>query len=179
MPDLRALECRNDIRLLWAYGNQIKNLRVGTFDQLPELRHLELVQNQIKDLRTGIFDKLTKLRALLVGHNPIKEIGLGTFYKLIELEELHMENLHIKNLQDGIFDELKKLLHLCKLWIGVVSIALASVMRCGVAGTCMAFPSTRPPVLERTFANPTQNASNGSRSCLTVGLCSFGRDGRL
>ena len=171
MPDLRALECRNDTRLLWAYGNQIKNLRVGTFDQLPELRGLLLRDNQIKDLQAGMFDKLTELRRLIVRNNPIKEIGFDTFFKLIELEELRMENLHIKNLQDGIFDELKKLHHLCNLWIGVVSIELTSVMRCGVAGTWVAFPSTRPLVLGRTFANPTQNASNGSRSCLTVGPC--------
>ncbi|XP_076334736.1 leucine-rich repeat neuronal protein 1-like [Tachypleus tridentatus] len=92
--------------------NQITNFD-NKMPFLPRLLELNLSNNQIKQLgRISIFQNLTELRLLDLSKNKFRSLFNGVFCSLHKLETLIIADGHLKFIDKHVFDDMKMLKHL-------------------------------------------------------------------
>ena len=99
------------IEVLDLSNKGITELKVGDFDGLTALFHIDLTENALETLPVGIFDEgLTKLELISLGNNNLTSLPLGTFDGgLIKLRSLTMGQNELTSLPAGIFRNLPNL----------------------------------------------------------------------
>ncbi|XP_013786310.2 leucine-rich repeat neuronal protein 1-like [Limulus polyphemus] len=98
--------------LLFLSENRLTNL-VKQIPFLPRLLDLNLSTNQIKQLGRGsIFQNLTELRLLDLSNNKFRTLFNGVFRGLYKLETLIITNGHLKFIDEHVFDDMSNLKHL-------------------------------------------------------------------
>lgn len=90
----------------------LTHIPYGIFDNLVNLRELDLSNNYIEKLPSGIFEHLTELRVLYLHHNYISELPHFIFDKLSNLKELMLHNNKLYSIENNLFSSLH---HLCAL----------------------------------------------------------------
>ena len=94
-------------------GNKIsKILADGSFQNLPNLRTLDLSNNRIGKIETGSFDGATNLHSLDLKQNELSHIEKGVFDPLKNLTFLELRENYFKCVKNSTFSGLRKLTHL-------------------------------------------------------------------
>ncbi|XP_014611791.1 PREDICTED: protein toll-like, partial [Polistes canadensis] len=83
-------------------------ISTDNFDEIPNLKRLELIGNDIKTITAGTFDKLSNLEFLNLMGNKLTEID-GLFEELMSLKSLSLDMNNLFKLQRSTFHQLKKL----------------------------------------------------------------------
>ncbi|XP_076752767.1 leucine rich repeat protein windpipe [Xylocopa sonorina] len=86
-------------------------LRPGLFDELTNLRYLDLSKSHIETIEPGTFDKLVHLKNLHLDANNIKHLELGSLNGLDRLHSLNLRKNKIQQLPP-VLATLKSLRHL-------------------------------------------------------------------
>jgi len=81
----------------------------GIFDNLVNLKNLDLSRCKNISLHKGIFDKLVNLKILDLSKNNLVSLPEGIFDNLVKLEALFLSKNNLVSLPEGIFDNLMKL----------------------------------------------------------------------
>ncbi|XP_076357721.1 uncharacterized protein LOC143250700 [Tachypleus tridentatus] len=98
--------------LLFLSDNRLTNL-VKQIPFLPRLLELNLSTNEIKQMGRGsIFQNLTELRLLDLSNNKFRTLFNGVFRGLYKLETLVVTNGHLKFIDEHVFDGMSNLKHL-------------------------------------------------------------------
>lgn len=101
---------KNSLVLLNLSFNKTKEILEQTFENLPNLRRLELSRNYLITLIASRFSGLSSLKELLVKNNKIKTIQLkGGGSLLPNLEVLDLSQNDIEYLEEGAFFGLRSL----------------------------------------------------------------------
>lgn len=77
-----------DLKRLELIGNDIKTITAGTFDKLQNLELLSLMGNKLTEIDGGIFEELISLRSLSLAMNNLSKLQRSTFHQLKKLETL-------------------------------------------------------------------------------------------
>ena len=91
-----SVQYPSDLRLL-GLGSDYEALPSGIFDNLVNLRSLNLGANRLTTLPSGIFDELANLQTLKIGWNSLSSLPVGIFDNLVNLKTLDFRMNH--NLQ--------------------------------------------------------------------------------
>lgn len=83
----------------------------GLFDELTNLRYLDLSKSHIKSVKPGAFDKLVNLKSLHLNGNDIEHLELGSLNGLNRLHSLNLRKNKIRQLPP-VLATLKSLRHL-------------------------------------------------------------------
>ncbi|XP_011639826.1 protein windpipe [Pogonomyrmex barbatus] len=83
----------------------------GLFDNLTNLRHLDLSNGDLIKIEPGSFQTLNKLKSLNLGENSIENLELGSLEGLIHLRSLNLRKNAIRQLPPALM-RLKNLRHL-------------------------------------------------------------------
>lgn len=93
------------LRTLHLYRNNISwTIHPDLFQQLTNLRTLNLWGNQLTELSAKIFRNLLQLENLSLGYNRLTRLDKPTFNSLKALRALHVDNNDIKYIESGFFD---------------------------------------------------------------------------
>lgn len=76
------------------------------FDDLEELRSLNLSGNYITEIETDNFANLIKLRSLDLSNNQITTLQNGSFHDLEELKYLNLARNHIESFPKDLFEDI-------------------------------------------------------------------------
>ncbi|XP_053113614.1 relaxin receptor 1 isoform X2 [Hemicordylus capensis] len=112
LPDKHL--CQHMPRLNWLdfEGNQIHDLRNGSFITCRHLTVLVLRRNNISSLKENSFSTLQRLVELNLSYNPIQKIHADQFDYLIKLNSLSLDGIEITNIQRRMFIPLRNLSHI-------------------------------------------------------------------
>lgn len=91
-------------------GNQIYDIKAGTFDNVPKLEYLQLDGNLLNTLPNGIFAKNDKLKMLSLMSNAISYLPDNLLEKNTKLEKLYLQENNIKTLHDDFFKNNSRLI---------------------------------------------------------------------
>lgn len=94
---------KNGIQAKCQYIEDIKNITIN--NELKELK----IQNIDKKLSTDYFNNLTNLRHLDLSNGKLRKLGTGLFLNLRELRSLDLSNNNLHNFVKGTFDGLLNL----------------------------------------------------------------------
>lgn len=84
-------------------------ISIDNFDEIPNLKSLELIKNDIITITSGTFDKLQNLEFLSLMGNKLTEIDGGIFEELMSLKSLSLAMNNLSKLPRYMFHQLKKL----------------------------------------------------------------------
>ena len=93
---------------LYLWGNEIASLPIGVFDDLINLKWLEMGANKLVGLSYA-FDELRNLKALGLRQNSLSIVPSQVFDNLIRLYKLELSNNKINLLPQNLFDRLTML----------------------------------------------------------------------
>jgi len=94
------------LRSLDLYGNQLRQLRVGTFRSLRSVVEINLSGNDLSVIEAGAFSGLAKLRALYIDDNSLVSVIPTTFVGLTGLTTLDMSYNRLFEVTSGLFQYL-------------------------------------------------------------------------
>lgn len=98
-----------ELKRLSLTGNLLKEIKKGTFVDLPRLEDLFLDDNNISAIEGRSFDQLSSLRELDLSRNFLLEIEEETFSGLSNLDILDLYRNQIQELKEGVFRHLIRL----------------------------------------------------------------------
>ena len=91
---------------------RLTELKLGDFDGLTRLQHLQLANNPLTALPAGVFNGLTSLRHLDLSGNRLAALPAGIFSGLTGLQRLNLRGNQLSTLPIVAFDGLTGLRHL-------------------------------------------------------------------
>ncbi|XP_044004105.1 toll-like receptor 6 [Aphidius gifuensis] len=98
-----------NLRYLHLSYNRLYYLHSGIFDNLSNLRTLNIDNNNLTALPTNIFTGLINLEKIFLSYNQLDYLESGTFNNLSNLEKLEMDVNNLTALSSDIFNGLEKL----------------------------------------------------------------------
>ena len=98
------------LKMLSAFGNNIKKLQDNVFYGLHKLETLDLSKNRISSIGLQAFAGLQSLKTLDLRQNRISSIGLQVLAGIRELQTLYLSTNFITELQGRLFNGLSNML---------------------------------------------------------------------
>ncbi|KAM9299453.1 uncharacterized protein PAF06_016527 [Gastrophryne carolinensis] len=89
--------------------NTIRKLPSMSFENLPDLQHLNLMKNNLDTIDPGAFNNLTALTNLTLSYNKISSLRNGTFKGLTHLMYLYLQQNAITFIDPDVFGPLLRL----------------------------------------------------------------------
>lgn len=83
--------------------NNIKHIDSKSFNDLENLKELDLTDNKIEEIDESIFENLKRLERLYLGGNSLKRIPANIFRNLLNLQNVSLEGNQIRELEPNIF----------------------------------------------------------------------------
>lgn len=103
----------DNITVLSLFANKLTSISKDAFQGLPELEHLDLGGNHgLATLELGTFDNLPRLRNINLAGGNFSSLPVGVFGKLVSLENLTLHSNSLLYLTPGLFSGLDNLRHL-------------------------------------------------------------------
>ena len=99
----------NKLEILYLNDNQIKVIDERLFENLSNLKELDLFRNKLKRIDSNTFKRITKLEKLTLGANQIEVIDERSFESLTNLKELILYGNQPKRIDSNTFKGLTKL----------------------------------------------------------------------
>ncbi|XP_045540917.1 protein slit [Papilio machaon] len=99
----------NELKILQLSENQIHTIERDAFLALSSLERLKLNNNRIGHLPDGIFVRLKHLQRLDLSRNELTAISRRTFRGLTSLKSLHLDGNHLKCIDDKALEHMKSL----------------------------------------------------------------------
>lgn len=90
----------------------IKHLSADTFNEFPNLEHIDLSYNLLSDIHPNLFAHNPKLTSIDLGNNRISWLESNNFTDVPNLESLKLSPNIISKLPPNIFDQLHNLKYL-------------------------------------------------------------------
>lgn len=87
------------LQALYLHYNQIDELKVDVFEEIPEITYIDLSNNKVSSLPLGIFDTLHQLRYIGLGQNQLTTIDKDIFSKNSFLMNIFLQKNKISKLQ--------------------------------------------------------------------------------
>ncbi|XP_044740186.1 leucine-rich repeats and immunoglobulin-like domains protein 1 [Chrysoperla carnea] len=84
-------------------SNQIKKIERDAFETLSDLIFLDLSHNKLKKLESGIFDNLSNLQKLKLHSNEITQLPTDLLLNLFNLKEFYLSYNKLKTVADDTF----------------------------------------------------------------------------
>ena len=98
-----------NLRTLNLRVDGLTSLPSGIFDEMSNLRTLNLQGNELTSLPAGIFDNLVNLQSLDLSHNRLTSLSSGIFDNLVNLQSLDLSHNRLTSLPSRLFDNLVNL----------------------------------------------------------------------
>ena len=98
--------------ILFLDNNLISEVESGSFNDLSNLKRMEMSRNLLTTLRAGTFQGLVALTSLYLTGNKISFIQDNTFFTLKNLQKLYLGNNALGTLSHRAFHGLDSLTHL-------------------------------------------------------------------
>ncbi|CAG4957394.1 unnamed protein product [Parnassius apollo] len=99
----------NELKILQLSENQIHTIERDAFLSLNSLERLKLSNNRLGHLAEGLFVRLRHLQRLDLSRNELTAISRRTFRGLTALKSLHLDGNHLKCIDDKALEHLKSL----------------------------------------------------------------------
>lgn len=107
--DADSFDNLQNLRVIDLSSNGISILAPGVFIQLEHLSEINLSENNITSVSSQWFSKSTPLRVLNLTANPIQQLEVASFKRLTSLEELRLDQCALHLIDPHAFDGLFKL----------------------------------------------------------------------
>ena len=101
-----------ELRLLQLDFNQLTKLRPNQFEQLKSLVHLQLSNNNLEQIDANTFNELPKLVHIDLSFNCLRTVKTSAFNDLIALRHINLANNRLETLEQDAFINLPYLEHI-------------------------------------------------------------------